>query len=69
MHDLYMATYRSSVGFTYGWDGERDGPENGAALQRTKPQALFPLPSTQDGAALAPALHPEKRLRLCMPRA
>lgn len=51
------------------WGLHIGGRENRAALQRSKPQALSPLPSTQDGSALAPALHPEERLRLCMPHA
>lgn len=44
------------------WGLHMGGREKRVALQRTKPQALSPLPSRQDGSVLAPALRPEKRL-------
>lgn len=45
------------------------GREERVALQKTKPQALSPLPSRQDGSVLAPVLRPEKRLCPFTPRA
>lgn len=51
------------------WGLHMGGREKRVALHRTKPQALSPLTSRQDGSVLAPVLCPEKRLCLCTPRA